>query len=418
MSKRRLRARPDLEFLKREAKELLSDYRCEKPGAIEDFGTWLPTGVRPKAASLGDAQLVLARSYRFPSWARLILAAELCRAIYDSDLAEIRALVAKEPQLVMEPARGMDTGASWGTPISFARFIGRKRAFETLVELSGKSEDEALQDAFAVGRHQLCEWFMNARGQTRPGAVMNPCETLNGDGFKFLLEQGAALTDETGNRLAPVAVVLETYSRFPEGKHECLEICRKYGIELPDTAVMALHRGRIDLLERHLIANPDIVERRFNHGEIYPQELGCGPRSLRHGLHGTPIHGGTLLHLAVDFDEMEIAEWLVGKGADVNASASIDEDGFGGQTPLFGAVVSQPYSNGRQGDGAMAKWLLKQGADLKRRASIRKGIGFHEDTRVYEYHNVTPIEFGNQFHCRALVNPAAMAILADSCAID
>ena len=62
--------------------------------------------------------------------------------------------------------------------------------------------------------------------------------------------------------------------------------------------------------------------------------------------------------------------------ADVNAIASIDEDGFGGQTRLFGTVVSQPYSNGRQGDGAMAEWLLKQGADPKRRASIRKGIGF------------------------------------------
>ena len=51
---------------------------------------------------------------------------------------------------------------------------------------------------------------------------------------------------------------------------------------------------------------------------------------LAHGLHGTPIHGGTLLHVAVDFDELEIADWLVSKGADVNATAMIDEDGFGG----------------------------------------------------------------------------------------
>lgn len=418
MSKRRLWARPDREFLKREAKELLSDYRCEKSNAMEDFGTWHPTGVLPKCASLSDAQLVLARSYRFPSWARLKLAAELCRAIYESNLAEIRALLEKEPQLTTEPARGMDTGASWGTPILFARFISRKRVFETLVELSGKSEGEALQDAHAVGRHQLCEWFMNSHGRIKPGAVMNPCETLNGDALKFLLGKGAVLADETGNGLAPVALVLETYSRFPEGKHECLEICGQHGIELPDTAVMALHRGRIDLLQRHLQADPDIVRKQFEHGEIYPQELGCGPRSLRHGLHGTPIHGGTLLHIAVDFDETEIAEWLVEKGADVNAIASIDEDGFGGQTPLFGTVVSQPYSNGRQGDGAMAEWLLKQGSDPKRRASIRKGMGYHEDTRVYEYQDVTPIEFGAQFHCRTLVNPAAIAIIADCCAME
>lgn len=123
MSKRRLWARPDVEFLKREAKELLSEYRREKSNAIEDFGTWHSSGVRPKAASLSDAQVVLARAYRFLSWARLKLAATLCRAIYESDVAAIRALVRKDPQHATEPARGMDTGASWGTPITFARFF-------------------------------------------------------------------------------------------------------------------------------------------------------------------------------------------------------------------------------------------------------------------------------------------------------
>ena len=30
----------------------------------------------------------------------------------------------------------------------------------------------------------------------------------------------------------------------------------KHGLNLPDTPVMALHRGRIDLLEKHLSADP------------------------------------------------------------------------------------------------------------------------------------------------------------------
>ena len=45
-------------------------------------------------------------------------------------------------------------------------------------------------------------------------------------------------------------------------------------------------------------------------------------------LHGTPPGGATLLHMYVDFDEIEIARWLIEHVADVNARAEIDADGF------------------------------------------------------------------------------------------
>ncbi len=68
------------------------------------------------------------------------------------------------------------------------------------------------------------------------------------------------------------------------------------------------------------------------------RRLGChADHSL--ALHGTPLAGGTLLHLCVDCDEIEIARWLIAKGADVNAKATVDADGFGGHTALFGCVV-------------------------------------------------------------------------------
>ena len=44
---------------------------------------------------------------------------------------------------------------------------------------------------------------------------------------------------------------------------------------LPDTPPMAVHRGRIDLLEEHLRRDPDLFSRTFSHQEIYPPELGC-----------------------------------------------------------------------------------------------------------------------------------------------
>lgn len=252
MSKRRLPTRPDVEYLKREAKDLLAAYRREKPEAIADFGDFHPTGVRPRESSLNDAQLVLARSYRFASWPRLRLGAELCRAIYESDESTVRSLAEQHPELLNEALRGADTGASWGTPFSCARYFGRQEIADLLIGLSGLEACDVIEEAAAVGRQQLSEWFIDRAGRIQPGAVMNPCETLNGDGLEFLLEHDAALSDADGSRLKPVAIILETYSRFPEGKHQCLDVCRRYGIDFPDTPMMAFHRGRIDLLEKHL----------------------------------------------------------------------------------------------------------------------------------------------------------------------
>ena len=45
--------------------------------------------------------------------------------------------------------------------------------------------------------------------------------------------------------------LLGTDSRNPPSKHRILEMYVEHGFEPPDTPVMALHRGRIDLLETH-----------------------------------------------------------------------------------------------------------------------------------------------------------------------
>jgi hypothetical protein len=75
------------------------------------------------------------------------------------------------------------------------------------------------------------------------------------------------------------------------------------------------------------------------------------------GMHWTSIDGGTLLHLAIDFRERDIFDWLLGSGADVNARAVVDGDGFGGHTPLFHCVVCGPWP-----DQGMTGALLERGA--------------------------------------------------------
>src|SRR5436190_2069452 len=83
-------------------------------------------------------------------------------------------------------------------------------------------------------------------------------------------------------------------------KHSCLDLAAQRGIALPDTPPMAVHRGRVDLLERHWQRDPTIATRTFAHEEIFPQALGCH-LDPSFALVGTPLGGATLLHMCVDF---------------------------------------------------------------------------------------------------------------------
>ncbi|MBB6430249.1 ankyrin repeat domain-containing protein [Algisphaera agarilytica] len=406
MAKRRLPHRPDLDHVRRQAKTLLADFRREFPEAMADFSEYHPTPPGPTEATLSDAQLTLARSYRFPSWPRLKAAVELLVAIDDQDLATLERVVQHHPDILREGARGLDTSATWGVPFAYATASDRPQAAALLAQLDGKDLAAANHEAQAIGLQQLGEWFLEPDGQgAKPGAVMHPCELLNPAGLEFLLEHGADLADAHGNRLAPVAQVLRTYKRDPEGKHRCLEICDEHGTVLPDTPAMAFHRGRVDLLEKHLVDDPTLLERRFTLAELFPHEVGF-PAEDPGGLCGTPLEGSTLLHLCGEYDELEIARWLLDRGADPNATAAVDAESFGGHTSLFNAVVTcAAYEPQRD---HLAGMLLDAGADPHRRASLRKALLNAEDEAVHTYYDVTAVSWGQRFHGKRLVNRAAL----------
>jgi hypothetical protein len=247
------------------------------------------------------------------------------------------------------------------------------------------------------------------------GAVMDPCETLCPTGLAFVLDRGAELCDAQGDRRAPVSMLLQTYCRNPDGKHQCLELVARHGVELPDTPPMAVHRGRIDLLEAHLHRDPALLSRTFSLEEFYPPTLGCLVERS-HPFHGTPLDGATLLHMAIDYGELEIARWLVERGMDVNTPARVDAEGFGGQTPLFSCVVSywwylrSKYANPKPTDDPFTTLLLKNGADPNVRASLRSSIHV---TATHEYLDVSAVNWGEQFHARELVCEPAMRMIAE-----
>ena len=414
MPERRLPIRPDLDQLRHQAKELLKGIRRGDPEALEEFRKHHPRPPLPEDVKLADTQFALARAYEAPNWARLVQGCDLVDAIWRDDIDAVRRLILKNPALLTEDA--LIRKSNWGPPMSYAANLGRDRIIEMLYGLGARDLERALDRAALQGQVGTAEMIHRWMGSPTPPeeALGGPAYTLSVTGTEVLLKLGVKVRDADGRRLAPVDVVLETDSRRPDAKHAILEMYVKYGLELPDTPTMALHRGRIDLLEAHLRRDPGVLHRRFTHEEIYPPELGCHDEVL--ATQGTPLKGTTLLNLCVDYGEIEIARWLIDRGADVNARAAVDEHGFGGHTPLFSTVVSQPnfwMNHNRETQEALfTRLLLDHGADPNVRASLRKQLhpGYGPDT-LREYPDVTPLSWGRRYHHKLFVSEPAMALI-------
>lgn len=416
MANRPFPVRPNLEQLRHQAKDLLNAIRRDDPDAIADFREHLPKPVDSASVRLAEAQFVLARSYGLPGWTRLVTACRMTDAIWRGDVERVRAMVLRDPRLLDEDARGVKS--NWGPPMSYAANLGQGAIVEMLCAVGASDLQHAFTRACLQGHVETARKLHAMMGGPRPSdnELKGPAYTLNVEGTALLLEFGARLHDDRGDRLAPVDTVLETDSRDPSAKHRILEMYAEHGFKLPDTPVMALHRGRIDLIERHLRQDPDLLKRTFTHEEIYPPGLGCHDEVL--ATHGTPLAGGTLLHLCADYDELEIARWLLDRGMMVDERAAIDSGGFGGHTALFATVVSQPNfwmnHRGQVPDAPFTRLLLDRGADPNAHASLRKqlhpGYGIQG---MHEYRNVSPIGWGEQFHFRKLVNAAAMRLIAE-----
>lgn len=410
MPARHIPVRPNLEFLRNQAKDLLKSLRSNDPSALSELQNLHPKPPTPELAKLSDAQLVLARSYDIPSWNRLVLSCRLTDAIWRDDIETVRRMLIERPKLIRENARATEK-CNWGCPMSYAANLGRDGIIKMLGEMNATDTQHAFDRACLQGKLDTARLLHSMGGKPLPGCVMGPCETLNPSGLAFLLEMGAELKDEHGDPLAPAGLILQTYSRNPMGKHRCLDIVAENGIVLPDTPAMAVHRGRIDLLEKHLIADPELLNRTFPHKDFYPAELGCHEDESM-ALIGTPVVGGTLLHLAVEYDEIEVARWLISKGMDVNEKAEVDLEGFGGHTALYGCVVSQVYSAKCRRDDLFARLLLENGADTQVRASLRKQLRDSNDDSLHISRNVTPYEWGANFHVQDFVNPAVMKLIS------
>jgi ankyrin repeat protein len=412
---RRLPERPHLDVPKREARELLNQWRNGEPEAFDRIRRRHPRFAKSDNSvlaaepfRLSDAQLVIAREYSFAHWAELKqrIAADasanaLEAAIRADDRDAAVRLIEMRPQLLHLPVWGGD----WGPPMSHAANLGRLEIVKAMAALGARDFQHAFDRAVLQGRIECARWLHEHGARVAPGIIMGACETLNPAGMRLLVELNAPFMDGRGNRLAPLALVLETYGRNPQGKHEILELFVQCGYDLPDTPMMAFHRGDVSQLEKHLRRDPKLLERRSTLGEIYPSECGCADAG-RSGMHWTPIDGSTLLHLATDFRERDIFDWLLARGADPNARATIDRDAFGGHTPLFNVTVCGPWP-----DAGMTGTLLERGARRDTRASLRKFLDWIASPHWHEARDVTAAEWGRGFPEKDWVNTEALRLL-------
>src|SRR5713226_347876 len=356
--------RPNLRHLKDQAKDLL------KAGA---------------AASITDAQFKIARLYGFASWPKLKAHIEsleevgqLKRAIDGNDIERVKTMMTRNPTLHRAPlGYGKDGPLTWVAECrvpwespSPARLAMATWMLEHGSDVHQGGDGPLMRAALNAYRIPMMELLVshgadvNALWHGHFPIIFAPCESWDPAALQWLLDHGANPNcrdhgyEISGHPCPGTALdyLIAGYARSVERLSTCIDILLDAGgaTKYDTPAVLALLRGRLDNLAELIDAEPGLVNKRFS-------ELDCGQTGGRLLL----LQGGALLHVAAEYGNVAAAALLLDRGADVNARATVDETGVGGQTPIFHAVT-------QYGDWGLpvTQLLVERGADLTVRVKL------------------------------------------------
>jgi ankyrin repeat protein len=402
--------RPNLRHLKDQAKDLVK------------AGT---------ATSITDAQFKIARLYGFPSWPKLKAyvdsleeIGQLEQAIDTNDLARVKNLMTRNPELHRAPLGYFKNGpltwvaecrVPWEPP-SPARLAMAKWMIENGSDVHQGGDGPLMRAALKGNRIPMMELLVsygadvNAEWNGDFPIIFAPCEAVDPAALTWLLDRGAN-PNCVGDQRTPVTrgtrsgrgtaldYVIGTYERSPERLSACIDVLLDAGgtTRYNAAGVLEVLRRQLDRLAEHLDADSNLVQRRF-------PELDCGSTGARRLL----LHGATLLHVAAEFGNVEAARLLLDRGADVNARATVDDAGVGGQTAIFHAVT-QFDDRGLP----MAQLLVERGADLRVRAKLP---GHYE--RRDEVVECTPLAYALRFQSESHSEGRTIAFLRERGAIE
>jgi ankyrin repeat protein len=370
--------RPNLRHLKAQAKDLFK------------AGT---------AKSITDAHFQVARLYGFASWPKLKAhlesleeAGQLKQAIDRNDIERVKTMMTRNPALHRAPlGYGKDGPLTW---VAECR-VPREPPSPTRLEMARwmiengsdvhQGGDGPLMRAALGERIPMMELLVsygadvNAEWHGFFPIIFSPCESVDPEALKWLLDRGANPNcGNAGGRGTALDYVIGTYERSPERLSACIDMLLDAGGTTKYNApgVLELLRHQLDRLAEQLDTDSTLLHRRF-------PELDCGSTGARRLL----LQGATLLHVAAEFGNGEAARLLLDRGADVNARATVDGAGVGGQTAIFHAVT-------QFGDRglAMAQFLVERGADLRLRVKLP---GHYE--RPDEVVECTPLGYALRF---------------------
>ncbi len=341
MPTRSLPPRPDLQQLKRQAKELLRDHRAGKPPAAARIAAHHP---RIKGQSLREvlnrpfnvagAQLVLAREYGFPSWAALKHHVELgpriaqyephpqfddaLAALDAGDIDRLRRLLHAHPDLV-HARTNLGPPYDYVTGATLLHFVARNPMRPEPVPHNLVAIAQLLLEAGA----DVNASTLGPGGGTTMGLLITSKQAsdanISGRLMDLLLRYGAEVE---------LTLTLPLANHAPRAAEKMIEL----GAKVDVCAAAAL--GRLDLLRDCFDASGHLRARPMRNGRAMTQRDAIGLALLfayvnqqrdavdfvlEHdgNWNMTGVNNGTALHRAAWTGDLSMVQRLVAKGADI-----------------------------------------------------------------------------------------------------
>lgn len=387
---RRLPQHPNLEQLRKQAKDLLKQYRAGDSAAIVEVERF-ERRPDPSAFALNDAQRVLARAYGYESWPKLkafvdgVSVARFAEAAKSGDLGQVRTMLAARPELV-----GMDRSESDEHRALHYAVVRRDLPMVRLLMQAGADARKGIwphrdaTSALAIAKdreyHEVVaviedEEQLRRKEMSCPNASISPVQDQistaiwQGDNTTAmrLLERDPSLIQACdSDGASPLHVAAEEHNSelvvWLLERHANASKKDLHGFTALDRAARAA-----DPRNQNAQLFPAIAKLLLEHGaEVTIRAavaLADAPR-IRELISADPDslrqigQNGGLLSLAVNHGHLEIVRLLLDLGADVDERIVLEE--LEAPTPSWGMPLWYAASAGRL---EITRLLLDRGAD-------------------------------------------------------